>query len=93
MNHLTLCVCSVALLCVSASSHAVEVCELNGQWVNPNNGSTTAGKSGLMKCRDGENGPVVREQELQNGVFMGVVRYFKDGALEREYSVNEKRQS
>ena len=43
-----------------------------------------------MRCRDGEGGPVVREQELQQGRFMGVVRYFKDGALEREHRVNER---
>ena len=69
---------------------AVQVCELNGQHVNPSNGSTTEGKTGLMRCREGEGGPVVREQELQQGKFMGVVRYFKDGALEREYRVNER---
>jgi hypothetical protein len=66
------------------------LCELNGQHVNPDNGSTTEGKTGLMRCRDGEGGPVLREQELQQGKFMGVVRYYKDGALEREYRVNEK---
>ena len=33
---------------------------------------------------------MVREQELQQGKFMGVVRYYKDGALEREYRVNER---
>ncbi|MEP7301977.1 MAG: hypothetical protein ABI699_10650 [Caldimonas sp.] len=69
---------------------AVQVCELNGQHVNPSNGSTTEGKTGLMRCREGEGGPVAREQELQQGRFMGVVRYFKDGAIEREYSVNER---
>lgn len=69
---------------------AVQVCELDGRHVNPANGSTTAGKTGLMRCRDGEAGPVVREQELRNGVFMGLVRYYKDGVLQREYSVNER---
>ena len=53
---------------------AVESCELNGEHVNPNNGNTTAGKTGLMRCRDGEGGAVLREQELKGGVFMGVVR-------------------
>src|SRR5690348_12492069 len=71
-------------------ARAVESCELNGAHVNPSNGYTTQGKTGLMRCRDGEGGPVVREQELQNGVFMGVVRYFRDGRLEREYRVNAK---
>jgi antitoxin component YwqK of YwqJK toxin-antitoxin module len=90
MNRYTLCIGAAALCSASLSAHAVQVCELNGQGVNPSNGSTTAGKTGLMRCRDGEGGPVVREQELQNGVFMGIVRYYKDGALEREFSVNEK---
>jgi antitoxin component YwqK of YwqJK toxin-antitoxin module len=80
----------LALACATGSALAVESCELNGQHVNPANGNTTAGKSGLMRCRDGEGGPVVREQELKNGVFTGVVRYFRDGQLEREHRVNER---
>lgn len=74
----------------AAPARAVESCELNGQQVNPNNGNTTAGKTGLMRCRDGDGGPVVREQELQAGVFRGAVRYFKDGQLEKEYRVDER---
>lgn len=81
---------TLVLLGLFHNSHAVQVCELNGQHVNPSNGSTTAGKTGLMRCRDGEGGPVVREEELQNGVFMGIKRYYKEGVLEREFSVNEK---
>jgi antitoxin component YwqK of YwqJK toxin-antitoxin module len=81
---------SLALAAAGGSAFAVQVCELNGQPVNPSNGYTTEGKTGLMHCREGESGPVVREQELQRGKFMGVVRYFKDGALEKEYHVNER---
>lgn len=77
-------------LAVPGLAHAVESCEIGGQSVNPNNGNTTAGKTGLMRCRDSEGGPVLREQELRNGVFMGVVRSFRNGVLEREHSVNEK---
>ena len=80
----------LALACAAVRAFAVESCELNGQHVNPSNGSTTAGKSGLMRCRDGEGGPVVREQELKNGVFTGVVRHFRDGQLEREHRVDER---
>ena len=80
----------IALACVVGRALAVESCELNGQHVNPANGNTTAGKSGLMRCRDGEGGPVVREQELKNGVFTGVVRNFRDGQLEREHRINER---
>jgi antitoxin component YwqK of YwqJK toxin-antitoxin module len=43
-----------------------------------------------MRCREDDAGPVVREQELRNGAFMGIVRYYKSGVLEREYSANDK---
>jgi antitoxin component YwqK of YwqJK toxin-antitoxin module len=84
---------SVALMFALAApglAQAVQSCELNGQPVNTSNGNTTAGKTGLIRCRDAEGGPVVREEELQNGKFMGVVRRFREGVLEREHSVNEK---
>jgi antitoxin component YwqK of YwqJK toxin-antitoxin module len=81
---------ALVALALLPAAHAVQVCELNGQHVNPSNGATTAGKTGLMRCRDGDGGPVVREQELQQGRFMGVVRYYKDGALEKEFRVNER---
>ncbi len=82
---------AAVLAAVAAPALAVESCELNGEQVNPNNGNTTAGKTGLMRCRDGDGGRVLREQELKGGVFMGVVRDFNaDGGLEREYSVNER---
>jgi antitoxin component YwqK of YwqJK toxin-antitoxin module len=80
----------LGLAAASGGAFAVQVCELNGKPVNPDNGTTTEGKSGLMRCRESEGGPVVREQELQQGKFMGVVRYFRDGSLEREYHVNER---
>ncbi|MES2183257.1 MAG: hypothetical protein V4505_01815 [Pseudomonadota bacterium] len=69
---------------------AVQDCDIGGEPVNPANGHTTQGKTGLMRCRDRDTGQVVREQELQNGKFMGVVRYFTDGKLSREQTVNER---
>lgn len=81
---------ALAVASFAAPAFAIQVCELNGQSVNPSNGYTTEGKTGLMRCREGEAGPIVREQELQQGKFMGVVRYFKDGAVEREHRVNER---
>ncbi|MET0335461.1 MAG: hypothetical protein ABW190_14410 [Rhizobacter sp.] len=70
---------------------AVQHCDINGEYVNPNNGNMTAGKTGLMRCRDGEGGRLMREQELKNGVSMGIVRYYDDkGDLKREYSTNER---
>ena len=76
------------LLGLSQLAHAVEDCELNGASVNPSNGSTTQGKTGMMRCKDRDSGQVVREQELRSGAFVGLVRYFKNGALSREFSVN-----
>ncbi len=84
--HLTL----LALCALPSLVHAARVCDIDGQSVNPDHGGTTAGKTGLMRCRDGEGGPLIREEELKNGVFMGVKRFYKDGQLLREYSVNER---
>ncbi|MFZ2999853.1 MAG: hypothetical protein WA071_05970 [Undibacterium umbellatum] len=69
---------------------AVEDCEINKESVNPANGSTTAGKTGIMKCVDRDTGKLVREQELRAGVNIGLVRYYRDGVLLKEYSVNER---
>lgn len=53
------------MLCAlwAVGAHAVQDCEMNGQHVNPSNGSTTAGKTGIMKCRDRDSGKLVREEE------------------------------
>ena len=78
-----------ALMFVAAGlAHAVQDCEVGGQSVNPANGSTTAGKTGLMRCKDRDSGELLREQELKNGVFMGLVRFYDKGRLIKEYSVN-----
>jgi antitoxin component YwqK of YwqJK toxin-antitoxin module len=56
--------------------------------VNPANGQTTAGKSGLMRCTD-DSGPVsLREQTLRNGRFIGPARFVMASGERREYSVN-----
>ena len=79
----------LALASASHAAMAVEDCELNRESVNPANGNTTAGKTGIMKCVERDTGKLVREQELRAGVFVGLVRYYKDGVLFKEYSVNE----
>ncbi|VTU16624.1 MORN repeat variant [Variovorax sp. PBL-H6] len=78
----------IALLPLAAQ--AVQDCELNGQDVNPANGHTTAGKTGLMRCKDRDSGALMREQQLQNGVFMGLLRYYERGKLVKEHSVNAR---
>src|SRR5687768_512549 len=50
---------------------AVLDCELNGQSVNPANGSTTAGKTGIMKCVERETRKFSREEEYRDGKAMG----------------------
>lgn len=84
----------LALFCACALAwplvHAVQDCEVNGESVNPNNGNTTAGKTGIMRCKERDSGQLVREQELQGGKFMGLMRYYQDGKLQREYSENER---
>lgn len=69
------------------AAHAIERCDVNGEHVNPNNGATAAGRSGIMRCRDDETGVLRREQEIVNGRSTGVVRFYRDGQLEREYRV------
>lgn len=78
------------LLGLAGAAHAVRDCELDGQSVNPANGHTTAGKTGLMRCKDRDSGVIQREQELKNGVFMGRVRFYQQGRLLKEHSVNAK---
>lgn len=83
-----------ALLALLASTvrvaNAIESCEVDGQIVNPANGHTLVGKTGLMRCRDGERGILIREQELRDGRFVGAVRRFQGGQLVHEYSINDR---
>jgi antitoxin component YwqK of YwqJK toxin-antitoxin module len=68
----------------------VQRCEVNGAEVNPNNGATTAGKTGIMRCRSADSGQLMREQELRDGKFVGSTKQYEAGVLRRDYSVNEK---
>ena len=73
-----------------ALTFAVQRCELNGKSVSPYNGSTTAGLSGIMRCKE-DTGLMAREQELRGGVFMGLERFYDaKGKLQRERTVNER---
>jgi antitoxin component YwqK of YwqJK toxin-antitoxin module len=80
-----------ALLALANASHAqIMDCDIGGQSVNPNHGGTTAGKTGLMRCVDRQTRELLREEELRDGRFVGVKRWYEKGQLRREYSVNEK---
>ena len=78
------------LLGTAGLAHAVQDCELDGRPINVNNGSATAGKTGLIRCKDRDSGVVQREQQIRDGVYMGVVRHYRDGKLLKEYHVNAK---
>jgi antitoxin component YwqK of YwqJK toxin-antitoxin module len=80
----------LAGLMLAPLAHAVLDCEINGQSVNPANGSTTAGKTGIMRCRERDSGLLQREQELKDGKFIGLVRFYQGGKLQKEHSVNEQ---
>lgn len=80
----------LALLFGAVSAHAVQDCEINGLSVNPANGATTAGKTGFMRCRERGSNELQREEQLQGGTFMGLVRLYDKGKLVKEHSVNAK---
>jgi antitoxin component YwqK of YwqJK toxin-antitoxin module len=65
-------------------------CEVGGQSVSPSNGATTAGKTGLMRCVDRSTRELLREEELRDGRFVGIKRWYEKGTLRREHSVNER---
>jgi len=73
-----------------SAAHAVQDCEINGIAVNPGNGNTTAGKTGLMRCKDRDTRALVREQQIQSGTFQGPVRLYDNGKVVKEYSINAR---
>ena len=79
-----------AALLLSASAWAINDCELNGEAINTNNGAATRGKTGLLRCKDRNSGLLQREQELRDGEYIGLVRFYKDGKLSGEHSVNAR---
>lgn len=80
----------IALMACGAPALAITKCELNGEHINTSHGGMTAGKTGLIRCKDGDSGELQREQEIQNGKFMGLVRYYQGGVLKQEHRVNER---
>lgn len=82
-------VLSLALMAV-LPAQAVTDCELDGQRINTHNGAETAGKTGLLRCKDRDTGVLQREQELRDGKYIGALRYYKQGVLEQARQVNER---
>jgi len=75
------------LLGSAAAALAVQDCELNGKSINTNNGNETAGKNGMVRCKDRDSGLTEREYELRNGDSVGLSRYFRNGKLTREFTI------
>lgn len=74
MKGSSLAACVVVALAAGVPGPAAAIgadCELDGQRVNLDNGSTTAGKSGMVVCRDRESGKIVREERWVNGRQLG----------------------
>jgi antitoxin component YwqK of YwqJK toxin-antitoxin module len=78
------------VLVLKLATAAPKDCEINGKSVNPDNGNTTAGLTGIMRCLDRESKELVREQEVQNGAFFGLERFYEKGKLQRDFRTNIK---
>jgi len=62
----------VSCMVLAAGAHAAVLdCHIDGHPVNPSNGSTYAGKTGIMKCVDRETRNFVREEEYRSGKAIG----------------------
>ena len=68
---------------------AAEDCTLNGVEVSDSNGATTAGKTGIMRCKDRDTGKMLKEREIRAGKWVGVTRNYVDGVLSLEYTQDE----
>ena len=79
--------CGFALFTLAGAALAVQDCELDGKSINTNNGNETAGKSGMVRCKDRDTGLTEREYELRNGDSVGLSRYFRNGKLVKEFTI------
>jgi antitoxin component YwqK of YwqJK toxin-antitoxin module len=81
-------ICAAALLALACpAAHAVQDCEFNGKHINTSNGAETAGKTGMVRCKERDTGLLVREYELRDGQSVGLSRYYRDGKLAKEFTI------
>jgi antitoxin component YwqK of YwqJK toxin-antitoxin module len=73
--------------CLLAAPADARLCTLNGEQVNPDNGSTTAGKTGVLTCHR-DDGSVWYEKMLQDGEHLGLDRFHDEDGGIREREVN-----
>ncbi|QTN28207.1 hypothetical protein HZ993_23740 [Rhodoferax sp. AJA081-3] len=67
--------------------HAVQDCEFQGKHINTSNGAETAGKTGMVRCKDRSSGLLEREYELRDGKSIGLSRYYREGTLVKEFTI------
>ena len=83
MKHLAASVL-IATLGVAASAQPRQVCDIDGRAVQPSDPASTAGKSGLLLCKDPATGRVLRESTYDGGQELGLARsFYPDGKLRR----------
>jgi len=75
----------VALLGGPALAAApAQVCDIDGRAVQPADPASTAGKSGVLRCKDPATGRVLRESTYDSGQELGLARSFHpDGQVKR----------
>jgi len=83
MKHLAAAVL-IGALGTTAFAQPRQVCEIDGRPVQPSDPTSTAGKSGLLRCKDPTTGRVLRESTYDGGQELGLARSFHpDGKLRR----------
>ena len=74
----------LAVFCGAASATSSSVCDIDGKPVQPGDPSSTAGKSGLLRCKDAATGRLLRESTYDSGQELGLARsFYSDGKLRR----------
>lgn len=56
------------------------------------NGATTAGKTGIIICKDRETGQMSSQREIKAGKIYGLYRHYQNGVLTLEYTDTENGQ-
>ena len=77
----------VALLLFATLPAAARHCEIDGVEVNPDNGATTAGKTGTLVCRHDDGKPMY-EHELRDGEHIGMEKSWGYDGARTERTVN-----
>jgi antitoxin component YwqK of YwqJK toxin-antitoxin module len=74
----------VAGLAPAAAPPSPAICDIDGKVVQPADPASTAGKSGVLRCKDPASGRLLRESTYDGGQELGLARSFHpDGRLRR----------